>query len=364
MKGPGAPLVSVIIPVFNAAATLEETLRSVADQTYANLEILIVDDGSTDLSVDIAALFCAGDGRARLLRKRNGGVASARNAGLAEARGDYCAPVDADDLWHPTKIARQMKVMLAAPEPPSFVYCWFRHIDGQGQVWRDGPAFEECGAAIQRLVYCNFVGNGSALLFRREAALAVGGYDDRLQTQGAQGCEDLLLQLQLAKRGPVAAVPEYLVGYRFSPGSMSHDWARMRRSWQEALRIFDQEGGRVLPWVARRNEGRRSLLEAETAALRHAYGTSALLLWRSLRFYPARTMFVLACRLARRAGKRRAPTPGFFHAQQAVVATPPDRWLAAIQRFDERRLRELRAEDVEAPLLGASPEGMSIAASI
>ena len=337
-----APLVSVVIPAFNAEATLERTLRSVAAQIYTRLEILIVDDGSTDSTAAIAGRFCAGEPRARLLRRDNGGVAAARNHGIARARGDFIAPIDADDLWHPAKISRQVAAALGAAEPPGFVYCWFRDIDEAGRVWRDGPPLSVEGRALQRLAYANFVGNGSAPLFSREALLAVGGYDERLRRLGAEGCEDLLLQLRLARLHPVAVVPEYLVGYRLTSGSMSSDPDRMSRSWRKALELLDETGGpprRFLRW----SEGSRALLIAETRILRGEHGPALRLLGRAIRRDPARTGFHLLCRTARHLGRRiaagrRAPGAGFEDHEAGRPSAATDRWLRALASFDQRRL--------------------------
>ena len=244
------PLVTVIVPAFNAELVLAQTLLSVAAQDHRNLEILIVDDGSTDKTAQVADDFCSTEPRARLLRKPNGGVASARNHALAEARGEFVAPIDADDLWHPAKISRQVAAARRAPGT-GFVYCWFRDIDSDGRVWRDGPSLTVQGRALQRLAYFNFVGNGSAPLFSRQALESVGGYDERLRRLGAEGCEDLLVQLAVAKRYGVAVVPQYLVGYRLTSGSMSGDAHRMHRSWRHALELARRgaaafRGGRPL----------------------------------------------------------------------------------------------------------------------
>src|SRR6476660_9248867 len=108
MTVPGArgegPLVSALIPAWNAESTLAETLGSAAAQTHRNLEILIVDDGSTDSTAEIAKEFCASDSRARLTSQKNRGVASARNRAIDESKGEFIAPLDADDLWHAQKI--------------------------------------------------------------------------------------------------------------------------------------------------------------------------------------------------------------------------------------------------------------------
>src|SRR4051794_3877496 len=106
-------LVTVVVPAHNAAATLRQTLASIAAQTYRDLEIVVVDDGSTDDTSAIAAEFAHLDRRVRLVSQANAGVAAARNKGIALARGEYVAPVDADDLWEPTKIEKQVGVMTA-----------------------------------------------------------------------------------------------------------------------------------------------------------------------------------------------------------------------------------------------------------
>lgn len=350
------PLVSVVIPAFNAEATLRETLRSVAAQDYPRLEILIVDDGSTDSTARIAASFCAAEPRARLLRKANGGVASARNHAIAEARGEFVAPIDADDVWHPSKITRQVAAATAASEPPGFVYCWFRDIDEAGRVWRDGPPLAVEGPALQRLAYSNFVGNGSAPLIPRRALLAVGGYDERLRRLGAEGCEDTLLQFRLAQRHPVALVPEYLVGYRLTSGSMSGDPNRMSRSWRQARALLGSEAGlsrRALGW----NEGSRALLLAETRALRGEIGPALRLLGRALLRDPARTSLNLLLRAARLLGRSAAPSRtarrGFEEHEVAGPSPVTDRWLRALARFDQRRLDRIGKLERPGPPLGA-----------
>lgn len=229
------PLISVVVPAYNAAATLAETLDSVLAQTYQNIEVLVVDDGSTDATAAIALAYAQRDARVRLLEKANGGVASARNLGLAAARGEYVAPVDADDLWHPTKLAKQMAVMQAGGPELGVVYTLFRAIDRSGRVLWTQPRFQSEGSVLARHVFTNFVSNGSSLLLRKDAALAVGGYDTTLREAAAQGCEDYLLQLRIATRYRFGCVPEYLVGYRQLPGSMSSDTWQMRRSHQLML---------------------------------------------------------------------------------------------------------------------------------
>ena len=234
-------LVSVIIPAFNAAHTLGDTLDSVRRQTHRHLEIIVVDDGSHDRTAEIAEAYAAADGRIRLIQKENGGVARARNAGAAASRADYLAPVDADDLWHPEKIARQLAALRAAGPEAGYAYTYYRHIDTADRVIRDGGSRVE-GAAFLRSILGNFVSNGSSLLIRRAAFDSIGGYDSALRDAGLQGCEDYLLQMLIARHWRVVCVPAYLTGYRKLEGTMSNDRLRMTRSHCAA---FDTVARRV-----------------------------------------------------------------------------------------------------------------------
>lgn len=103
--------ISVIIPVYNASGLLPDCLQSIALQTWTDLEVLLVDDGSTDDSAGICRSFCEKDSRFRLLQKENGGVSSARNLGLKEATGDYIAFVDADDWLCPEMLEHQVECL-------------------------------------------------------------------------------------------------------------------------------------------------------------------------------------------------------------------------------------------------------------
>ncbi len=172
----------------------------------------------------------------------NQGVAEARNAGLRLSRAPLVAPLDSDDLWHPTYIEKLRRALATGGPDVVFAFASFRNIDLDGEVLSSAPQYDVEGRAFNRLLIHNFVGNGSGMMFRRDAALAVGGYEPRLQHEfGAQGCEDLLLQLHLAARGSVVAVKEYLVGYRSVPGAMSSDQLRMRRSLVHALEMLFQD---------------------------------------------------------------------------------------------------------------------------
>jgi glycosyltransferase involved in cell wall biosynthesis len=228
----GSPeAVTAVIPAYNAEATLDETLRSVRSQTHRLLEILVVDDGSRDRTPEIALAHAAADPRVRLIRQANGGVAAARNRGIAEATSPLVAPVDADDVWAPDKIARQLAAMRAGGAAVALVYTWSALIDADSRIIGFGDRSMDQGDVLARMCRGNLVGNGSAALMRRAAVLEAGGYSTSLRAQGAQGCEDLLLYCGIAARHRVAVVPDFLTGYRQNTLTMSRDLPQMRRSW-------------------------------------------------------------------------------------------------------------------------------------
>jgi len=252
-----APLVSVIVPAFNAEATLAETLSSVAAQTHKRLEILVVDDGSRDGAAAVAEAVRRTEPRLELIRQANSGVAAARNAGLAHARGDYVAWLDADDLWHPTKIEKQLAVFAAAATPLSFVYCGYRLIDAAGIVMRNPRTLADVsGSTVHRQIATTYFTNVSSMMAPRSLAQALGGHDPRLREWGIEGAEDLLLQLRLALRGPAGCVREALVGYRMHGANMSRAVARAARSNEKALALVAEEARDIPAWVFRQGRAR------------------------------------------------------------------------------------------------------------
>jgi glycosyltransferase involved in cell wall biosynthesis len=252
-------LVTVVIPAFNAARTIDETLRSVRAQTHQTLEILVVDDGSSDQTPQIATEHARTDSRVRLINQQNGGVARARNRGIAEARGALIAPVDADDLWAPTKIEKQVARLRRGGDRMSLVYTWFSIIDAESRVIpvRGRPSTEE-GDLLELFLLSNLVGNGSSALMRKSAVEEAGGYDASLRDRKAQGCEDYLLYFRIAERHHIGVVPEYLTGYRQTSDNMSSDVLQMLRSFE----IVAAEMRERHPALAKRiDQGERHLIQ-------------------------------------------------------------------------------------------------------
>lgn len=224
------PLVSVIIPAYNAAGLIERTLSSVLNQTYSRLEVLVVDDGSTDQTAAVVEAMTRRDPRIILLRQSNSGVAAARNLGIEQAKGEFIAPLDADDLWYPTQLQRQIDCFLSNPASVGVVYSWSIDIDADDCPTGGFHAATIEGDVHTTLLCHNFLGNASCTMIRRSSLLSVGGYNSELRLQQAQGCEDWDLYLRLAACCEFLAVPEFLVGYRKIEQSMSRDYRTMARS--------------------------------------------------------------------------------------------------------------------------------------
>jgi glycosyltransferase involved in cell wall biosynthesis len=229
-RNPCNDLVSVVIPAWNAETTIDETLRSVRAQTHENIEILVVDDGSADRTGEIIQEHMKVDCRVGMIRQSNCGVAEARNRGAREARGQILAFIDADDLWSPDKIQKQLAALWAGGPQTKLVYCWYALIDRNRRVIDASYQPTDSGDVLERICRENFIGNGSSVLLTRLAFDEAGGFDPTFRTLGAQGCEDWQFYFKIAERHRFGLVPETLTGYRRRPGAMSEDLPRMLRS--------------------------------------------------------------------------------------------------------------------------------------
>jgi glycosyltransferase involved in cell wall biosynthesis len=196
--------VSVIVRVFNAERYLREAVQSVLAQSFADFELLAIDDGSTDSSVAILEAF--GDPRIRVVSQPNGGKIAAAERGLNEARGRYVAILDADDRCAPERLAQQVAYLDAHAETV-MIGSALGIIDERGA--RIGVRrYPQGDAALRRAVTIYNPFGHSSLMYRRDVALAAGGYDPRYVI------EDWDLSLRLMRRGEVANLPGVLAEYR------------------------------------------------------------------------------------------------------------------------------------------------------
>lgn len=213
------PLVSVIIPTYNRSRLLRLAIESVLAQTYPAIEIIVVDDGSTD---DTAAMLEQYAGRLTYIRQANQGGTAARNAGLRAASGEYLTFLDHDDLMLPTKIERQVQMLNARPEI-GLVHCRWHFIDQDGNRLDKIGVLPE-GDVLKRLVCGCFLWSGGPLI-RRQCLDKVGLFDEAIWSS------DWDMWMRIAQAGyPFGCVQEPLGSYRILPDSTMSDVARTEQA--------------------------------------------------------------------------------------------------------------------------------------
>lgn len=235
-------IVSVIMAAFQAEATIAESIRSLLAQTHPDWELIVVDDGSTDGTAAVAQGF--GDPRIRVLREAHRGVLGAvRNRGIAVARGEAVALLDADDLWQPLKLERQVAVLRERPEV-GVVHTGFELLldGGACEEPLPPPAAGPGASTLERLLLGNFVCSSSACV-RRSLLDRLGPFDE---TPELWGSPDYELWLRLAPETEFALVNGPLVLYRVHGAQMSASPARMNAGALTALAIARRDRPGVL----------------------------------------------------------------------------------------------------------------------
>lgn len=193
--------VSVVIPCFNAGQYLDEAVRSALAQTYENLEVVVVDDGSTDAET-VQVLAAADWPRTQIFRQANAGPSAARNRAIREARGTYILPLDADDTIEPTYVEKAMAVLSTRPEI-GCVYCKAMKFGAEQGPW-DLPPYNFYELVIDNVIFVT-------ALFRKHDWQAVGGFDEQLR----HGVEDYDFWVKMIASGKqVVQLDEYLFNYR------------------------------------------------------------------------------------------------------------------------------------------------------
>lgn len=235
------PLVSVVIPSYNHAPYIEATVASVLAQTYQNLELFVIDDGSKDDSAArISRLLAArNDSRATLIARENRGLCPTLNEGLRLSRGRYFAYLGSDDLWEPEKLERQVAAVEGADERTGAAFCDCYVIDAEGKrLDRYGRQYAYRGGDIYRnLLLMDFLPPSPTNFFVREKLVSVGGFNEDVKI------EDYEAWLRVARRFHVAYVPEALASFRVHRTNTSSNYPeRMLVANCHALRMaFDAD---------------------------------------------------------------------------------------------------------------------------
>ncbi|MBA3522361.1 MAG: glycosyltransferase [Gemmatimonadales bacterium] len=260
---------TVVMAVYNVGPFVAEAIHSVLSQTYEALELIVVDDGSTDDTGEQVVGIC--DPRLRLLRQGNAGPSAARNSGIARGTGELIGFIDGDDVWLPEKLARHVEYLRAHPEA-DLTFAWSRIVDEDGRDTGRTSARVSGVVPFERLFALNVVGNGSAVVLRRDVLDRAGTFDEQLR---AEEDHDVWLRVSLLRPDNVHCVPEVLSLYRMRAGQMSKDWRRMETAWHRLLEKMRALAPQRVAEVETEARGRMYRYLAYIAYEAHEYAQTA-----------------------------------------------------------------------------------------
>jgi glycosyltransferase involved in cell wall biosynthesis len=221
------PIISVIIPAYNSEKTIKITIDSVLNQTFKNFELIVINDGSTDSTLDIISQIQ--DYRLKVLSFDNAGGNVSRNRGLHQAVGEFISFLDADDIWTTDKLASQLEALQANTDA-KVAYSWTDYIDENGKFLVTGNHLTVNGDVYERLLVSNFLENGSNPLIYRADLVELGGFDESLKA-----AQDWDMWLRLAAKYSFICVPSVQILYRVSANSLSANLARQEKACLQVL---------------------------------------------------------------------------------------------------------------------------------
>jgi glycosyltransferase involved in cell wall biosynthesis len=238
------PLISVVIPVYNGERTIRCAVRSVLKQTFQDFELIVINDGSNDSTVEI--LSTIDDPRLRVFSFPNRGLSVSRNRGIALASGEYISFLDADDLWTTDKLEDQLNALRQKPKA-AICYSFTDFIDEAGNRLGYGINSAKNGYVFPDLLAFYFVGSGSNALIRATALELTGQFDETLTAM-----EDWDLFLRLAADHHFVAVPKAHILYRVSDDSLSSNVLRVESEMLKVVeRVYSQEPGKSFAQLKR-----------------------------------------------------------------------------------------------------------------
>lgn len=241
MKTKSIPVVSVVIPMYNVGKYIKESIKSVLEQTYHHFELILVDDGSTDNTLDVVNQF--DDTRIRLIHQVNRGLSGARNTGIDAARGGYVALLDADDYWAKTKLERHIRHLNANPKV-GISYCPSLFVSEEGALLGVGQ-FPKLRNVSKQHIFCrNPVGNGSSPVIRRSVFSEIAFFGQKRDKyrrmyfdESLKQSEDIELWTRIAikTKWKFEGINSALTYYRVNNEGLSADTEKQFLSWQHAV---------------------------------------------------------------------------------------------------------------------------------
>jgi len=221
------PKISVIIPAYNSEKTIKTTIESVLKQTFVDFELIIINDGSQDSTLDIISQIQ--DSRIKVFSFDNAGGNVSRNRGLNYAVGEFVSFLDADDIWTDDKLEIQLKALQETSQA-AVAYSLTNYIDENGDFVVSGTHITVNGDVYENLLITNFLENGSNPLIRREALIDNGGFDKSLSA-----AQDWDMWLRLACKFDFVCIPSVQILYRISANSVSSNLVRQEKACLQVL---------------------------------------------------------------------------------------------------------------------------------
>jgi len=278
------PKISVIIPAFNAEKTILETIQSIQQQTFEDFELIVINDGSTDRTLEVVNQV--DDPRLKAFSHENAGVSMARNRGIVHAQGDFISFIDADDLWTSDKLECQLAALQSNPNA-GVVYSWTlnMHHGEQSSSFSQGCSSLLSGNIYPQLLLGNFIGSGSNILVRRKAVESTQLFD-----LASVPCEDWQFCLQLSANWDFMVVPKNQVLYR-----------KIAASQSTRVSVMERAGLYVIDWAYKATQPELQYLKKQSLAFLHRYCADLCLansfdvgsiklakgyLWSSMSSYP------------------------------------------------------------------------------
>jgi glycosyltransferase involved in cell wall biosynthesis len=308
MKTNSIPVVSVVIPMYNVEKYIEQSINSVLKQSYNHFELILVDDGCVDNTIDIVNRFS--DPRIRIIRQANRGLSGARNTGIDAARGIYIALLDADDYWAEDKLTKHIKHLSFNPKV-GVSYCPSLFINEEGELLGVGQ-FPKLNNITKQHIFCrNPVGNGSSPVIRRSVLSEVGYFGvkrDKYRRmyfdESLRQSEDIELwtRIALKTKWQFEGIDTPLTYYRVNDSGLSADVDKQFTSWQHAVMLNESSDPKFfkkfyslakayqLRYLARRAVQSKSKLTAFKLIHQAIYCNYRIILQE-----PSRTIMTLCC---------------------------------------------------------------------
>lgn len=241
---------SIVIPAYNVEKYIISAVRSALSQTISDLEVIVIDDGSTDETGSSAG--CIKDERLRIIRQQNAGLSAARNAGVQASKGKYVGFLDGDDIWFATKAEEHLKVMDSDPGL-GITFSHSAYLDETGQSTGQLLVSTIRHPRLKDMIVRNLVGNGSTPIIRRECLELAGPFDESLHA-----LEDWEMWVRILGKTTfrAALIPLVLTGYRIRTSSMTMDIEKWTRDCEQAV-------GRFAPHLPEKEETIRASILAE-----------------------------------------------------------------------------------------------------